>query len=421
MSGKSSTQMWVANGIAAVLGTAAFTTSFSHVVEVAAKHGHMGWKAYTIAASVELLALASIAEMKRRAAHNEEVKVKDPEAKVDGFALPIVVMISGLALSLAANLATAPPNVWGYVMAAWTPLAFVMVALLVETRSDGSAAPTLTTEQTETVRTETTETIETFRTAAIPAPRTEVRTELPAARTQGRTDARTLPVSDARTDPYALPLAASGPGQHSTPAIPQGPAMRELEPGAPQVIDGAHYLAADPVTAQMQPHATFTADQDRDSAAQAFPAVGQAVETPAAPFEQTLPMPDAAARTGAVYGSQTKTVRTTEQTLTSTSRSDGRTGARPARTAPRTETRTQTHTERISKEEFVAIVAAEIRTGDQWRPDYPALEQAYGYKRSWFEKRIAEARTAAALPAPTGNHSAPTEQDDSEQMLEEQA
>ncbi len=88
---------FVANTIAAVLGVAAFTVSFSHVVRVAARAGQTGWVSYGPAASVELMALAAVTEIRRRSRHGERAWC------------PRCVLVIGVAMTLAANLATAAP------------------------------------------------------------------------------------------------------------------------------------------------------------------------------------------------------------------------------------------------------------------------------------------------------------------------
>ena len=48
---------------------------------------------------------------------------------------------------------------------------------------------------------------------------------------------------------------------------------------------------------------------------------------------------------------------------------------------------------------FVAELAEQIRdaieAGDRWRPDYDALMARTGFRRSWCEKAVRDARTAA--------------------------
>ena len=112
-----------ANIVAAVLGLSAFAVSFTHVQRLAVRSGQIGWVADGIAASVELMALAAVTEMRRRRRQGEQVN------------WPRGVLVLGVVMSLAANLATAQPTVWGFIMAAWPQLAFLAVAGLIETRS----------------------------------------------------------------------------------------------------------------------------------------------------------------------------------------------------------------------------------------------------------------------------------------------
>jgi Protein of unknown function (DUF2637) len=52
----------------------------------------------------------------------------------------------------------------------------------------------------------------------------------------------------------------------------------------------------------------------------------------------------------------------------------------------------------VDRDAVVARLADEIRdaidAGDRWQPDYPALMQATGRRRSWCEKAVRDARTA---------------------------
>jgi hypothetical protein len=70
------------------------------------------------------------------------------------------------------------------------------------------------------------------------------------------------------------------------------------------------------------------------------------------------------------------------------------------------ETRTdQARTDPADREAIVAELAADIRdaidAGDRWHPDYQALMERTGFRRSWCEKAVRDARTAAAFPVRT--------------------
>jgi hypothetical protein len=77
----------------------------------------------------------------------------------------------------------------------------------------------------------------------------------------------------------------------------------------------------------------------------------------------------------------------------------GRTGA----PSPETRTDKASGLMPVTREQVVASLAGEIRdaieAGERWQPDYPALMQQTGFRRSWCEKAVRDARTAAAFPA----------------------
>ncbi|WP_380567957.1 DUF2637 domain-containing protein [Streptacidiphilus jeojiensis] len=129
--------------VASVLGLCAFSVSFTHVQTVAVQSGQGGWVADAIAASVELMATAAITEIRRRRRRGQPT----------GW--PRSVLVLGVAMSLASNLATAQPTVWGCVMAAWPQVAFLAVAALIETRTEPVRTGPVRTEpvRTEPVRT----------------------------------------------------------------------------------------------------------------------------------------------------------------------------------------------------------------------------------------------------------------------------
>src|SRR5205823_2280550 len=99
--------------IAYGLAAAAFAVSFTHVQSVAESHKQHGWVSWAIAVSVELMALAGFTETKNR------------QAAGRGVTTAVWPVLLGTLMSLAANIATAGPGVWGVVMAAWPSAAFV--------------------------------------------------------------------------------------------------------------------------------------------------------------------------------------------------------------------------------------------------------------------------------------------------------
>ncbi|MDH6138528.1 hypothetical protein P3T35_000505 [Kitasatospora sp. GP30] len=120
-----------ANLVVGVLGIAAFAVSFTHVVQTSTRAGQTGWVAFAIAVSVELMALGSVSEIRRRR------RYRQPDL------WPRCVLALGIVMSLAANLAVAQSTPWGYVMAAWPSLAFGAAAGIIESRpaSPSNAVP----------------------------------------------------------------------------------------------------------------------------------------------------------------------------------------------------------------------------------------------------------------------------------------
>jgi hypothetical protein len=57
----------------------------------------------------------------------------------------------------------------------------------------------------------------------------------------------------------------------------------------------------------------------------------------------------------------------------------------------------------VTRERVVAELTAEIRdaidAGERWTPDYAQLMERTGFRRSWCEKAVRDARTAAVFPA----------------------
>lgn len=119
-----------ANSAAGLLAVAAFGSSLRHVQLVAATHGQPGWISWLIAISVELVALVAISELSR--ARSKSLPV--PPAAV-------LALVAGLAMSAAANAATAHgAGGWPIVVALWPVVAYALVVLIVETRPGRSLA-----------------------------------------------------------------------------------------------------------------------------------------------------------------------------------------------------------------------------------------------------------------------------------------
>jgi hypothetical protein len=82
---------------------------------------------------------------------------------------------------------------------------------------------------------------------------------------------------------------------------------------------------------------------------------------------------------------------------------DQRTEPDAGRTEDRTGNGSGLH--EVDRAAIVAELADQIRdaieAGDRWQPDYPALIQRTGFRRSWCEKVVRDARTAAFRTAVT--------------------
>lgn len=128
------------------LGTIAAAGSYTHIRATAAHHGQAGWISYAIAATVDLLALGSGLEIRRRHRHHAAAR------------WPWCTLLMGVAMTLGANLATADPSAWGAVMAVWPALAFLAAVLLIETRVRPAATPAVTEPVTEPVTVAVTDT-----------------------------------------------------------------------------------------------------------------------------------------------------------------------------------------------------------------------------------------------------------------------
>ncbi|MEX5636452.1 DUF2637 domain-containing protein [Parafrankia sp. FMc2] len=123
-----------------VLAVGVFCVAFVHVHDVAAWAGQPDWAAWLIAVSVELMALASIIEIRHRRRAGTPLR------------WPVSTLVAGVGMSGAANLTAAGPDaltgvpgVWVPTMALWPVAAFGLVAGLKATRPAHPAPATSTT------------------------------------------------------------------------------------------------------------------------------------------------------------------------------------------------------------------------------------------------------------------------------------
>ncbi|SQD94564.1 membrane hypothetical protein [Parafrankia sp. Ea1.12] len=120
-----------------VLAVGVFCVAFVHVHDVAAWAGQPDWAAWLIAVSVELMALASIIEIRHRRRTGTPIR------------WPVGTLLAGVAMSGAANLTaagphalTATPGAWIPTMALWPVAAFGLVAGLKASRPTRPAPAT---------------------------------------------------------------------------------------------------------------------------------------------------------------------------------------------------------------------------------------------------------------------------------------
>ncbi|WP_301175408.1 hypothetical protein [Actinomadura geliboluensis] len=154
-----------------------------------------------------------------------------------------------------------------------------------------------------------------------------------------------------------------------------------------------------------------------DQLAALYHAAGLAQVAPPNPWT-TAPAPPALPALAAPHAPAPRTGQTrtdAPRTALRTDRAAGTDQPRGPRTGPdRTGTGSRTRTP-VDRDQVVADLAAQIHaamdSGDRWTPDYPALQERTGYRRSWCEKVVRDARDAAlrthhADDHPTDEHPA---------------
>ncbi|MFB4318124.1 DUF2637 domain-containing protein [Actinomadura sp. 21ATH] len=116
------------SGPVLVLAAIAAAGSFTHIRDTAAEHGQGGWMAWAVAVCIDLTCVMAARERQRD---------KRTERDTARLSWPTLVLVGGILLSLAANLAQAEPSVWGWLSAATPAGAFLVAVSMLERRASG--------------------------------------------------------------------------------------------------------------------------------------------------------------------------------------------------------------------------------------------------------------------------------------------
>ncbi|MEU9840493.1 DUF2637 domain-containing protein [Actinomadura sp. NPDC048032] len=114
-----------------VLAAIAAAGSFTHIRDTATEHGQRGWMAWAIAVCIDLTCVMAAAERQRD---------KNTGRESGRLSWPTIVLVGGILLSLAANLAQADPSVWGWITAGTPAGAFLVAVSMLERRKAGTRA-----------------------------------------------------------------------------------------------------------------------------------------------------------------------------------------------------------------------------------------------------------------------------------------
>jgi hypothetical protein len=117
--------------VAAVLGAIGAAAGFTHTHDWAAHHGQTGWLAWADAVVIEGIALVAAFEIHR-----------DRQTGRPGrMSLPVVVLVGGFLVQMAAQVAEAEPTPAGWLLAAMPALGFLTVVKLLMRRLPDKPSP----------------------------------------------------------------------------------------------------------------------------------------------------------------------------------------------------------------------------------------------------------------------------------------
>lgn len=119
------------SGPVVVLAGIAAAGSFTHIRDTATEHGQGGWMAWAIAVCIDLTCVMAAGERQQD---------KSTGRETGRLSWPTVVLVGGILLSLAANLAQADPSVWGWITAGTPAGAFLVAVSMLERRKAGTRA-----------------------------------------------------------------------------------------------------------------------------------------------------------------------------------------------------------------------------------------------------------------------------------------
>ncbi|TYK51111.1 DUF2637 domain-containing protein [Actinomadura decatromicini] len=119
------------SGPVVVLAGIAAAGSFTHIRDTATEHGQRGWMAWAIAVCIDLTCVMAAGERQRD---------KRTGRATGRLSWPTLVLVGGVLLSLAANLAQADPTVWGWITAGTPAGAFLVAVSMLERRKADTAS-----------------------------------------------------------------------------------------------------------------------------------------------------------------------------------------------------------------------------------------------------------------------------------------
>jgi hypothetical protein len=111
----------------------AFYGSFGNIMILVNSQGVHGWRARAAAAVYDAVCMVCVDERRRDRAAERTHR--------GWFSMPVTVLLGAISLTLAANLATAPPNAWGYIIHGTEPTCVLLIVLMLERRSTPVPAP----------------------------------------------------------------------------------------------------------------------------------------------------------------------------------------------------------------------------------------------------------------------------------------